>query len=76
MMPGTADLPFDTDAIAERSAVVGALTADSPGTVGSRHDYDGFAVDMTDRREIIREFLNEESLCGEVRSGDFDLFCH
>jgi hypothetical protein len=76
MMPGTADLPSDTDAVTKRSAIVGALTANGPRTVLGCDHYDRFAVDMTDRGDIIPEFLDEESLCGQVRSGDFYLFCH
>jgi hypothetical protein len=75
-MPGTANLSPDTDAVAERGAIVGALTADSPRTVRSSHHYDRFAVDMTHRGEIVWEFLDRESLSDEVGSGDFYLFCH
>jgi hypothetical protein len=76
MMPGTADLPSDTDAVAERSAIVGALAANSAGSVLASDHYDRFAVDMADRGDIILEFLDGESLSGEVRSCDFYLFCH
>jgi hypothetical protein len=75
-MPGTANLSSDTDAIAERSAIMGALAADSPRAAWSRYDDDGFAVDMTHGRDIGIELLDEESLGGEVRSGDIDLACH
>jgi hypothetical protein len=76
MMPGTADLPSDTDTIAKRSAIMGALAAYGPRAVWSPHDDDGFAADMTHGRDIGFEFLEEESLRREVRSGDLDLACH